>query len=71
MLMKDFADHGIDSKTGFGNPLTHSLKSLEFNRSNLLAALIDTPLGFDIIEQVIEYGDSRGGRTQCKTSMRQ
>lgn len=43
VLMKDFADHGIDSKTGFGNLLTHSLKSLEFNRSNLLAALIDTP----------------------------
>ncbi|MCS4530919.1 hypothetical protein NXS13_00150 [Corynebacterium sp. ES2730-CONJ] len=44
VLMKDFADHGIDSKIGFENPLANSLKSLEFNQSNLLAALVEAPV---------------------------
>ena len=44
VLMKDFADHDIDSKIGFKNLLTHSLKSLEFNQSNLLAALVEAPV---------------------------
>ncbi|ARX64204.1 Hypothetical protein Cp262_2099 [Corynebacterium pseudotuberculosis] len=44
VLMKDFAEHGIDSKTGFENLLARSLESLKFNHSNLLTALAEVPV---------------------------